>query len=245
MIRSFDADALAAGKVEIARPGARDRRMVGCGQIQPTMTVVIVDPATGLPCGPDEVGEIWVAGDSIGRGYWQVPEETKRTFKARLPEYGDLNFLRTGDLGFLREGQLFITGRAKDVIILDGLNYYPHDIETTVSASHPALRQGFCCAFSVDDGKREKLVVLTEVGRKYQVTRDQAANPAVVDRPTADAAEIERAIRRSVTAEYGIQVSDVLLLRMGSLFFTSSAKIQRRECRAVYQSAGFDDKRAA
>jgi hypothetical protein len=98
--------------------------------------VVVVDPETGLPCAPDRVGEIWVAGPSVAQGHWNRPEETERTFRGILADglAGGLAgsegpFLRTGDLGFLRGTELFVTGRIKDLIILRGRNLYPQDVE--------------------------------------------------------------------------------------------------------------------
>jgi acyl-CoA synthetase (AMP-forming)/AMP-acid ligase II len=235
--RTFDAHALAAGQVRLAGPGAKSQELVGCGQIQPSLTVVVTRPGTDVPCAEDEVGEILVSSPSVGDGYWNAPEETERTFRARVRGYGERDFLRTGDLGFVFGDQLFVTGRIKDVIILDGLNHYPHDIELTVGTSHPAIREGFCCALSVDDGNGERLVVLAEVGYSRQIVAE-SQDATAPGRVTRD--EVATAVRRAVTAEHGITVSDVMLLRLGTLPFTSSAKIQRMECRARYQSGDFD-----
>ncbi|MGW7290871.1 fatty acyl-AMP ligase [Streptomyces xiamenensis] len=240
VIRSFDADALVAGRVRPAAGGARARQLVGCGQIQPSLTLRVVNPATGEPCADDEIGEVYVSGYSVGSGYWDAPAITEETFRARLPQDPELVFLRTGDLGFLYDGQLFITGRRKDVIILDGLNYYPHDIEAAVSRSHPALREDRCAAFSVDDGGKEKLVVLVEIQRRNPVLRGPVAEDAEVPRGAVRAAEIEAAVRRAVTAEHGVRVSEVGLLRPGVLPYTSSAKIKRAECRERWSAGSFD-----
>lgn len=231
VMHAFDAQALAAGRVRLAGPGGKERELVGCGQIQPTLTVVITRPGTDVPCAEDEVGEILVSSGSVGDGYWNQPEETERTFRARIRGYGERDFLRTGDLGFVFGDQLFVTGRLKDVVIIDGHNHYPHDIELTVSTSHPAIREGFCCALSVDEGDTERLVILAEISVRQLKSRD-----------TTHAAgdEVAAAVRRAVTAEHGIAVADVVLLRLGTLPFTSSGKIQRMECRTRYQSGDFD-----
>lgn len=231
VMHTFDAQALAAGQVRLAGPGAKERELVGCGQIQPAVTVVITRPGTGEPCAQDEVGEILVSSRSVGDGYWNQPEETERTFRARVRGHGERDFLRTGDLGFVFGDQLFVTGRLKDVVIIDGQNHYPHDIELTVGTSHPGIREGFCCALSVDEGDAERLVVLAEISFRQMKSQD-------TDRSTGD--EVAAAVRRAVTAEHGIAVSNVLLLRPGTLPFTSSGKIQRMECRARYQSGQFD-----
>jgi acyl-CoA synthetase (AMP-forming)/AMP-acid ligase II len=255
VMHTFDAQALAAGRVQLAGPGGAGtggastggagtggagtgggRELVGCGQIQPTLTVVIARPGTDEPCAQDEVGEILVSSRSVGDGYWNQPEETERTFHARVRGYGERDFLRTGDLGFVFGDQLFVTGRLKDVVIIDGHNHYPHDIELTVDASHPAIRDGFCCALSVEEGDAERLVVLAEVSVRKMKSQDTASATGAL----AASDEVAAAVRRAVTAEHGIAVSDVVLLKLGTLPFTSSGKIQRMECRARYQSGDFD-----
>src|SRR5262249_60352683 len=99
-------------------------------------------------CGPEQVGEIWVAGPSVARGYWNRSEETALTFGGRVAGE-DGPFLRTGDLGFLRSGHLFVAGRQKELIIIRGRNYYPQDIEAGVSPSPSALSDGSCSAIFV------------------------------------------------------------------------------------------------
>lgn len=239
-VRTFDDEALARGRVRASQPGGRTRTLVGCGQIQPSMTVTVVDPATGEQRAGDEVGEILVAGESVGAGYWAATDLTARTFRARVSGRPDRDFLRTGDLGFLYDGQLFITGRAKDVIILDGFNHYPHDLELTASISHPLLRAGFACAFSVDDGKRERVVILVEAIRRFHgALEDPALGP---DGTRATIEEVRNAVREAVSREHGVRVNEVALLHVGALPFTSSGKIQRLTCRERYVTGGFADK---
>ena len=137
---------------QVVEAGAGDenvRTLVGCGQTLAEQQIVIVHPDL-TRCLPDEVGEIWVSGPSVGNGYWNRTLETEQTFCAHLSDTGEGPFLRTGDLGFLHNGELFITGRAKDLIIISGRNIHPQDIELTAERSHPALR--LCCvaAFSVE-----------------------------------------------------------------------------------------------
>ncbi|MEX2560518.1 MAG: fatty acyl-AMP ligase, partial [Pirellulales bacterium] len=131
VVRAFDSKAL-ENRTVIEAPildideGAR--RLVGSGQELADETIVIADPETLQRCGPGQVGEIWVANPSVAQGYWRRREETQHTFGARLVDSGDGPFLRTGDLGFFQDGELFVAGRLKDLIIIRGLNHYPHDI---------------------------------------------------------------------------------------------------------------------
>jgi len=195
------------------------RTLVGCGPVADVPRVAIVDPQRGLPCPPGEIGEIWVSGPSIARGYWNRPAETEQTFGARLADGGGDRFLRTGDLGFVSDGELYVTGRLKDLIIIRGLNHYPQDIERTVEQSHPSLRPAAGAAFSVDMDEEERLVVVHEVERAQR---------------NSDLGEVVAAIRRAVTDEHEVDVHAVVLIRPASILKTSSGKIQRRACRAAF-----------
>ncbi|HEY3567912.1 MAG TPA: fatty acyl-AMP ligase, partial [Thermoanaerobaculia bacterium] len=214
--RFYDAEALAEHRAEPAADEESARELVGSGRVLLDLRVAIVEPESGNPLPERRVGEIWVAGDSVARGYWNRPEESERTFGARLP--GDpAAWLRTGDLGFLDRGELLITGRVKDLIILRGRNHYPQDIELTAERAHPALRAGSGAAFSVEVDGEERLVVVQEV-----------------DRHTKDLAEIAEAVRRAVAEEHEALVHEVVLVSQGGVPKTTSGKIQRRGCRELY-----------
>jgi acyl-CoA synthetase (AMP-forming)/AMP-acid ligase II len=201
-----------------ANPDDTDSRpLVSCGAPLPSVGVTIVDPATGVPCPPGRVGEVWVSGPSVAQGYWRRPEETVETFQARAEEGGQPH-LRTGDLGFLHDGELFITGRIKELIIIRGRNHYPQDIERVAEASHEAIRPGHLAAFSVSGESEERLVVVAELQRGGRGTA---------------AAAVAAAVRRVVGEAFGLQVDQLVLIRTGSLPRTSSGKIQRSTCRAA------------
>lgn len=201
------------------RRSESQRPMVGCGAELPGSRVAIVNPETGARCRPGQEGEIWVAGPHVACGYWGRLEESLETFGARLAETGDGPFLRTGDLGFLLGGELHVSGRLKDLIILDGRNLYPQDVEETVEACHLALRTAGGAAFSVDDGEQERLVVVHEVDRHAR--QDELA-------------EIVAAVRQAVAEEHDARVWRVCLIHPGTLPKTSSGKVQRQACRAAF-----------
>ncbi|WP_414542087.1 amino acid adenylation domain-containing protein [Nostoc sp. CCY0012] len=192
--------------------------LVGCGQVVPQQQIVIANPDTLNRCDTNEVGEIWVSGPSIGHGYWNRPQETAQTFGAYLQDTGEGPFLRTGDLGFLHNGELFITGRAKDLIIIRGRNLYPQDIELTAESSHKTLRSGSVAAFAVEVEKEERLVVVQELEFRAK--------------PNID--EVTAAIRQAIAQEHEIQVYAVVLLKGGTIPKTSSGKIQRRATKAGF-----------
>jgi len=213
-----DAQALQAGSfIQVTENGEHDCTLVANGEVPPDHAIVIVDPEKLTPCKNDTIGEIWVSGPSVARGYWHQPEDSEQTFLARLADNGEGPFLRTGDLGFIHGGQLFVTGRSKDLIIIRGLNYYPQDIERTVERCHESLRAGCGVAFAVEDDDVERLVVVQEVEREFIKK---------LDRET-----VIGAIRQSVSREHGIQVHAVVLIKTSSLPKTTSGKVQRRLCR--------------
>jgi 8-amino-7-oxononanoate synthase len=202
--------------------------LVASGEPVREQEVAIVDPDTGAACQEGQVGEIWVAGASVAAGYWGRSEASAATFQARLA--GETRpFLRTGDLGVLRAGQLVVTGRLKDLVILEGRNYYPHDIEVAAERSHPSLRSGFAAAFSVagdvGGGGRERLVLVAEVVRQHK--------------PEADSL-LFQAIRSELAGTIGIVPDEIVLIRQNTILRTSSGKIQRRACRAAYMGGALE-----
>src|SRR6266545_190851 len=199
----------------------KGRHLVGCGNTPADQRIAIVQPDRLTECSEGEVGEIWVSGPCVAQGYWRRHQQTEQIFRAYLPRTGEGPFLRTGDLGFILEGELFVTGRLKDLIIIDGQNHYPQDIELTVERSHSALRPGCCAAFSIDCGGREQLVVAAELDRHY---RDP------------DQSEIVKAVRQAVAEQHELRVERVWFLKMGGVPKTSSGKIQRHLARADFLS---------
>jgi 8-amino-7-oxononanoate synthase len=198
--------------------GASSIPLVASGEPVSEQVVVIVDPDTGAACGDGQVGEIWVAGASVAAGYWNRPDASAATFQARLPGF-DRAFLRTGDLGVFVERQLIVTGRLKDLVILDGRNYYPHDIEVAAERSHPSLRSGFTAAFGVAGEGRERLVLVAEVIRHHKPEMDSA---------------LFQAIRTELAGTIGVVPDEIVLIRQNTIPRTSSGKIQRRACRVAY-----------
>ncbi|HEU4726518.1 MAG TPA: SDR family NAD(P)-dependent oxidoreductase, partial [Kofleriaceae bacterium] len=217
-IRRIDAAALAHNRIEPAA-GAAARTLVGCGRPIPGHAVRVVDPETRLGLADGRVGEIWLAGPSVARGFWQLPEVTQARLAARLADTGEGPFLRTGDLGFLDNGELYVTGRLKDLIIIAGTNHYPQDIERTVETAHRALRPGAGIAFSVDTGEAEQLVVVQAV----------AGDPSKLDSEA-----IFAAIRAVVAEEHGLGIHHIALVPSGSIPKTSSGKLQRFACKQAF-----------
>jgi acyl-CoA synthetase (AMP-forming)/AMP-acid ligase II len=208
--RSFSFEALSRG---LAVPGD-STRMVACGGASNPegAQLAIFDPERREPCPEGRVGEVWVSGPNVSAGYWKSSEN---------PFSG--SWLRTGDLGVLVEGELYVTGRIKDLIILDGRNHYPHDVEATVEEAHPAVGRHRVAAFSVQAADGEAMVVVAEVSRH------------AVD---VDASEVAAAVRHAVSARHGVAVHDVVLVVPNDVPRTSSGKIARSATREKYLDGG-------
>jgi 8-amino-7-oxononanoate synthase len=225
IVRWLDRKSLEADRAVPIAAGERGARaLVACGQTMPDQQIVIADPhlLTSMPAG--QVGEVWVAGPSVARGYWRRSDETEQTFRAHLQDTGEGPFLRTGDLGFTHGGELFVTGRLKDLVIVHGRNHYPQDIEATAAKSHPAVRAGWGAAFTVEEGPEQKLVIVLELER----------------RQGAEAAQVIAAIGRDVAGEHELVVDSIVLVRAGSIPKTSSGKIQRYACRDAFLERSLD-----
>jgi acyl-CoA synthetase (AMP-forming)/AMP-acid ligase II len=235
VIRDFDGAALAEGRARPAASGGADRRrLVGCGRAWLGERLLLVDPESCRPVPEGAVGEIWVAGPNVARGYRHWPADQVDPFRGRL-ESGEGTFLRTGDLGFLSEGELFVTGRLKDLLIQKGQNYYPQDIEWVAGNSHPAFRADHAAAFTVEaepgSGEGERLVVVQEVEREHA---ERAADGDLASRALRD--ELSGAVREAVARHFDLRVWRVVLLEPGSLPRTTSGKVQRRQTRALWQA---------
>ncbi|WP_110986977.1 type I polyketide synthase [Acaryochloris thomasi] len=189
--------------------------LVSCGYSALDQSVQIVDPDQLTPCSSEQVGEIWVSGPSVAKGYWNQPELTKAAFCADLD--GDGPFLRTGDLGFLSDGELYITGRRKDLLIFRGQNHYPQDIEATVAQCHPALKSGCGAAVSQFVAGEERLVIVQEVERSH--------------RRRLNIEDIIITVQKAVSQHHELQIHGLYLLKPGSIPKTSSGKIQRQACK--------------
>ena len=204
--------------------------LVGCGRALVNERIAIVDPDSCKRLFPNQVGEVWVNGANVARLYWRNAEASKTNLTAQIAgEHDGANWLRTGDLGLLDEaGELFITGRIKDLIIIRGINHYPHDIEHTVQALHPAFRQNCGAAFSVlDDRGEEILVIVQEIER--------------TERNRIDPIEVTGLIREGVTDQHELFARHIMLIRPGTLPKTTSGKIQRSLTRRLWLERRLDD----
>lgn len=194
--------------------------VVSCGPISRELIVRIVDPVNGRACSPDRIGEIWVSGPSIARGYWNQSEATTTTFQAQIVDEEGVQFLKTGDLGFIMSGELYITSRLKDTILIRGENHYPNDIEWSVVNCNPYLNKEACGAFSIlDDNHDEQLIVVAEIERQFR---------------KADLQPVVKAVRACIAEEHSLQLYGLILCSPGGVPKTTSGKIQRNHCKSLF-----------
>ncbi|TQC47430.1 fatty acyl-AMP ligase [Rhodococcus sp. WS4] len=184
----------------------------------------IVDPHTGRELPTGRVGEIWISGGSVAAGYWNRPDETEAKFRATLAGVGQ--YLRTGDLGVSYDGDVYVTGRLKDLLIVNGRNLYPQDIEEAVRDLHPALTGSAGVVLSMDTGAHERLLVIHEV------------KTALVDDLTLP--ELARRIKLSVARNFDVHAPSVVLVDRHGVHRTTSGKVQRRSMRASFIDSRVD-----
>jgi long-chain fatty acid adenylase/transferase FadD26 len=223
----FDYEKLSAGHAKRCESGSGSE-LVGQGAPR-ACTVRIVDPQTCVENPADEVGEIWVHGDNVADGYWRNPQLSERTFGGRLvdpsPGTPQEPWLRTGDLGVMSDGELFIVGRIRDLLIVDGRNHYPDDIEATIQE----ITGGRAAAISVPTDHTEQLVVIVEL--KKRGNSDEEA----LDRLHS----MKQKVISAISGSHSLRVADVVLVPPGSIPITTSGKIRRSACAERYQQGEF------
>jgi fatty acid CoA ligase FadD32 len=235
--------------VEVSADAPSAVAQASAGRVGVDQQAVIVDAesATELPDG--QIGEIWLHGNNMGTGYWNREQETTETFRnilksrtnpSRAEGAPDDGFwVRTGDYGVYHEEDLYITGRVKDLVIVDGRNHYPQDLEYSAQESSRALRTGYVAAFSVPANQLPAAVFDNpHAGLKYDPEDTSEQLVIVAERaPGAhklDYQPIADDIRAAIAVRHGVTVRDVLLVQSGSVPRTSSGKIGHTACRAAY-----------
>jgi len=224
---SVDGDVLWAEN--LARPVADDDpkavRLVSCGKKFDAHDIAIFDPddaESKEPLYEGRVGELRLRGPSIMTGYWDDAERTKDAFAG--------GWLRTGDLGLLHEGRVYICGRSKEVIIVNGRNYYPQDIEWEASKVD-GVRKGNVIAFGARDAierDRERVVVAFEA-----TDAPKGLDPKAL---AAHHQPLVSAVRKAVLDGMNLSLDDVVPLAPGVLPKTSSGKLQRAKTRELYEA---------
>jgi fatty acid CoA ligase FadD32 len=249
-IINVDREALNTGHfVEVAADAPSAVAQAGAGKVGVAEWAAIVDhdAATELPDG--QIGEVWISGQNMGNGYWGKKQESHDTFQNILksrtePSHAegaadDATWVRTGDYGVFYESELYITGRVKDLVIIDGRNHYPQDLEYSAQESTKAIRTGFVAAFSVPANQLPDEVFENAHSGLTRDPDDTSEQLVIVGERAAGSHKLDQApigddIRAAIAVRHGVTVRDVLLTPAGAIPRTSSGKIGRRACRAAY-----------
>jgi acyl-CoA synthetase (AMP-forming)/AMP-acid ligase II len=196
-----------------------------CGAQAPNTTLNIVEPGIKTKVESGSVGEIWVQGPQVAQGYWGAAgSENQECFHAHLAD-GAGPYLRTGDLGFVKDEKLYVVGRIKNTIIVNGVKHAAEDIEACMR-SHHFFAGSVGAAFAIDSNGREQAVLVQEV------TRGRSDSDDLVE-----ALKLGYA---SITRQLGIRLFDLVLVRAGALARTSSGKVRRAHAREKYLREGFE-----
>ncbi|MFJ8308112.1 MULTISPECIES: fatty acyl-AMP ligase [unclassified Streptomyces] len=209
------AGGLERGELAPPEPGRPVRTLVGCGPAT-GVTVRIVDPESSAVLPDGSVGEIWVRGEAVAAGYWRRPLESAAVF-GRTTASGEHGFLRTGDLGALRDGELYLTGRIKDALLVDGRTLHPQEAERQLAQSGAPFGSAVVLSAPAD---HEEIVAIQEI-RGAGWSRGQLADLA------------ER-VRGCLREEFGARLGGVVLVRPGTVRRTTSGKVRRSLMRELY-----------
>lgn len=191
---------------------AKDKK-ISCG-FCPDIEIRIVDPQTQIPCDDGTEGEIWLHSPSNALGYYNKPELTEEIFNAKIPG-STKNYLKTGDLGFIEQQQLYITGRIKEIIICNGINIYPQDIEYTVE-QFPGIQPHGCVAVSWEGQHETQIVIIAEVTNTHCLPDMEA-------------------LTQFILQHHNISLFDLVLCSRYTLPKTTSGKMKRLTCKQLYK----------
>jgi acyl-CoA synthetase (AMP-forming)/AMP-acid ligase II len=226
----------ATGRSGTAAPGhdSSFATLIACGR-PVGQEVRIVDPASPhAELSEGAVGEILVRGPNVGLGYWKRAEQSAEVFGAHLPGTGEQPWLRTGDLGALHSGLLLVTGRLKDLLIIDGRNHYPQDVEETVHAALDADRRERAAVFAVPGEAGESVVAVAE-RRRDRMKRDvHLGVGASSASASGHGGSVDHVVRAQVAGTHGLRLDRLVLVPPGTIPRTSSGKVSRSACRAAY-----------
>ncbi|MCD8364678.1 MAG: thioester reductase domain-containing protein [Clostridiales bacterium] len=210
----LDYEAYRRNRAVIAPDAEHIKEIVSVGAPVKDLTLVIGNPKTKKVYPDLRIGEIFLSGDSVVDGYWGNPKEN-RNFHVRLEGY-DCDFYKTGDLGFLYEGQLYITGRIKEMLIVNGHNVYPSDLQATISQHVPALTGAAYGFFSCPGETKERIVAVVEA------------------KPEENFARRVQEINKAVSDRFSFSFYDVIFVPVGTIPRTDNRKLQMLKARALY-----------
>lgn len=197
-------------------------RLTTVGIPGPGVSIKIINPITLNRCDTDEIGEIWYQGDLIAAGYWNMEKETEEVFRARYVG-NDTTFFRSGDMGFLRDGELYLTGRRKDCIIINGKNIFLTDIEQTIRKYIKQLEHCILKATNIIIDGKEQLLLAFESRHKH-----------------ADFNSLAHTINQVIARFFHINAYDIVITKQNGLPRTDNGKISPERLKIGYRDKSLD-----
>ena len=200
-----------------------NQTLIGCGKIVDDIDIAIINPTTHAYCQKNEVGEISINSPSKAQGYWKMPTLSKEVFEAKIvDDPSNTTYLRTGDLGFIHKNELFITGRLKDVIIINGKNIYPQDIEYAIEKQYKQVRSNKIIAFSTKEQSQDILNIALEIDNNTNIDEDND--------------QLIKSITSLVRKQESVSVGRIIFMVRGSIPKTTSGKVQRQACKIAFEN---------
>ncbi|AVT36072.1 fatty acyl-AMP ligase [Plantactinospora sp. BB1] len=206
-----------------ATDAAAARSLVSSGTVN-GLDVRIVDPDTTAVLPEGRLGEIWIRGRSVARGYWRREVESDRAFEATTAD-GEGGYLRTGDLGVWAGAELYVLGRMREMLVIGGRSLYPHDMEKAVRTSDTRFADLTGTVFAVPS-PRQEIVVLHEV-------EAEPADPATLS-------SLARGVKDWLSRCFGVRVANVAFLRPGKVRKSPGGKVQRALMRELFMADALD-----
>jgi acyl-CoA synthetase (AMP-forming)/AMP-acid ligase II len=232
---------LAAGRAEPPREGETPALVVDNGPPVPRQRIAIVDPSRLTRCPDRTIGEIWLAGPNVADGYYNDPQRTAEAFGAVMsgPDAEPGSWLRTGDLGYMVDRHVFVTGRLKEMMIVNGRNLYPHDIEDVLREHLPQIRDVAVFSVPENDGS-ERIVAVLELASNHR---------RMILQPGADAREalddLSRRARAVCARECELPLDHVRLALPGAVLKTTSGKTRYGGLRSWFRALAEETRRAS
>ncbi len=211
----LDYEAYQNNRAVIVDDGENAKEIVSVGTPVKDLTLVVGNPKTGKVYPDLRIGEIFIAGDSVADGYWGNHRDNKN-FHVKMQGY-DCEFYKTGDLGFLHEGQLYITGRIKEMLIVNGHNVYPSDLQVTVNRHVPALAGNAVGFFSCTTDTKEQIIAIVEAN------------------PEDDFDRLVHQINAAVSERFRFSFYDIIFVPRMTIPRTDNGKLQVLKARTLYQ----------
>jgi acyl-CoA synthetase (AMP-forming)/AMP-acid ligase II len=219
---------IGSGLRTLEGPGRTE--LVSCGRAWGDAAIAIVDPETLQERPEGQPGEIWISGSHVAAGYWNDPAATRETFGARVAHQPERAYLRTGDLGLVSGGELFVIGRTKELLVVNGDSLHPQDIEQAIAGSHASFAP-VGAAFGIDIDSSEQIAALQEI--------------AFADIAKDDHSEAIAAAFTAVGQETGVRLFDLVLVKPGTIPLTTSGKVRRNRCKELYLGGALTSARLA